>query len=145
MIRTAAASILMVDDNPGDVRLTAEALIETGANAELASVRDGVEAMAYLRCQSPWTTRPRPALVLLDLNLPRMHGRDVLRAMKGDPALRRIPVVVLSTSQAAKDVSDAYDLGANCYIVKPIDLDEFVAVLRDIERFWLVRARLPGE
>jgi CheY-like chemotaxis protein len=145
MTRNATASILMVDDNPGDVRLTSEALIETGARAELSAVRDGVEAMAYLRRQPPWANQPWPALVLLDLNLPRMDGRAVLRAMKGDPALRRIPVVVLSTSQAAKDVTDAYDLGANCYIVKPIDLDEFVNVLRDIERFWLVCARLPGE
>ena len=144
MPKRALASILMVDDNPGDVRLTSEALLETGVSAEIVAVHDGVEAMAYLRRQPPFSTRPEPALVFLDLNLPRMDGRTVLRQIKSDPALRRIPVVVLSTSQAPKDVADAYDLGANCYIVKPIDLDEFVAVLRDIERFWLGRASLPG-
>jgi CheY-like chemotaxis protein len=143
MASHALASILMVDDNPGDVRLTTEALRETGVRAEITAVHDGVEAMAYLRRQPPWAGQATPALVLLDLNLPRMDGRAVLRAIKGDTALRRIPVVVLSTSQAPMDVSDAYDLGANCYIVKPIDLDEFVGVLRDIERFWLGRASLP--
>lgn len=135
--------ILLVEDNPGDVRLAVEALKEGRLPTRLTSVPDGVEAMAYLRREGPYANATRPHLVLLDLNMPRMDGRQVLAELKTDPKLRSIPVVVLTTSQAERDISQAYDLHANCFISKPVDLDRFITVVRAIEDFWCTVATLP--
>jgi two-component system, chemotaxis family, response regulator Rcp1 len=135
--------ILLVEDNPGDVRLTEEALKEGKVRNRLHVAPDGVEALAFLRRQGKYATVPRPALILLDLNLPRMDGREVLAAIKTDPDLKRIPVVVLTTSDAEQDILRSYMLHANCYITKPVDLDKFLAVVRSLEDFWLTIVRLP--
>jgi CheY-like chemotaxis protein len=135
--------ILLVEDNPGDVRLTREALKEGKAHVRLSVVSDGDQALAFLRRQGEHAAAPRPDLVLLDLNLPRTGGREVLAQVKADPALRRIPVVVLTSSQAEPDVAASYDLNANCYIIKPLDLDQFIRVVRAIEDFWLTVVKLP--
>ena len=136
--------ILLVEDNPGDVRLTQEALGEAKVRNNLAVARDGVEALSYLRREAPFEEASRPDLVLLDLNLPRKDGREVLAEIKADPALRRLPVVVLTTSAAEKDVLESYNLHANCYITKPVDLDQFVGIVSSIEDFWLTIVKLPG-
>jgi chemotaxis family two-component system response regulator Rcp1 len=135
--------LLLVEDNPGDVELTREALTEARVRNHLAVVSDGVEALRFLRREGPHAGSPRPDLILLDLNLPRMDGREVLAAIKRDPALRRIPVVVLTTSEAERDILEAYQLHANAYIVKPVDLDQFLGVVRSIESFWLAVVKLP--
>ena len=135
--------ILLVEDNPGDVRLTREALLEARVRNHLSVAKDGVEALAMLRRVPLPGEGPRPDLVLLDLNLPRMDGREVLAEMKGDPDLRRIPVVVLTTSKAEEDVLRSYDLHANSYITKPVDLDQFIRVAQAIEDFWLTVVTLP--
>jgi CheY-like chemotaxis protein len=135
--------ILLVEDNPGDARLAQEALKEGRMTSRLKVVVDGVEAMSYLRREGGYTDVPRPNLVLLDLNLPRKDGRQVLAEMKADPELRRIPVVVLTTSQAGQDILRSYDLHANCYITKPVDLDRFIAVIRSIEEYWCSVVTLP--
>lgn len=137
--------IFLVEDNPGDVRLTREALKEGKVANNLRVVSDGMEAMAYLRQEGDYASVPRPDLVLLDLNLPRKDGREVLAEMKADPELRRIPVVVLTTSQAEQDILRAYDLHVNCYVTKPVDLEQFVGVVRSIEDFWLGIVKLPEE
>ncbi len=136
--------ILLVEDNPGDVRLTVEALKEAKVINHLTVVKDGVEALAFLRRQGSYTTAPRPHLILLDLNLPRKDGREVLADIKADDNLKRIPVVVLTTSQDERDVLKSYNLHANCYITKPVDLDQFVRVVRSIEDFWLGIVVLPA-
>ncbi len=136
--------ILLVEDNPGDVRLTVEALKEAKVINHLTVVKDGVEALAFLRRQGSYTTAPRPHLILLDLNLPRKDGREVLADIKTDDNLKRIPVVVLTTSQDEQDVLKSYNLHANCYITKPVDLDQFVRVVRSIEDFWLGIVVLPA-
>jgi chemotaxis family two-component system response regulator Rcp1 len=138
-----ALEILLVEDNPGDVRLTQEVLKGCRVLNRLNVVGDGVEALEYLRKQGRFADARAQDIVLLDLNLPRMGGREVLDAMKADPELRRIPVVVLTTSAAEKDVLAVYDLHANCYITKPVDLTQFEAVIRTIEGFWLSIVRLP--
>lgn len=135
--------ILLVEDNPGDARLAQEALKEGRMSSRLKVVVDGVEAMTYLRREGAFGDAPRPHLVLLDLNLPRKDGRQVLAEMKADPDLRRIPVVVLTTSQAEQDISRSYDLHANCYITKPVDLDRFISVVRSIEEYWCSVVTLP--
>ncbi|HZI14015.1 MAG TPA: response regulator [Myxococcus sp.] len=135
--------ILLVEDNPGDVRLTIEALKEGKVHNSLSVARDGVEALAFLRRQGTFVRAARPDLILLDLNLPRKDGREVLAEIKEDPSLRRIPVVVLTTSKAEEDVLRTYDLHANCYIAKPVDLDQFISVVRSIDDFWLSVVRLP--
>jgi len=137
------ARILVVDDNAGDARLTLEALREAAVGAEVAAVPDGEEALAYLRGEGAHAGAPRPDLVLLDLNLPRRDGREVLAEIKSDPALHAIPVIVLSTSAAPHDVSESYANHANAYLVKPIGLDEFTQLVRSIDAFWLRAARLP--
>src|SRR5688500_14333698 len=129
-------NILLVEDNPGDVRLTVEALKEGKVHNHLSVVSDGVEALAFLRNQGPYTDAPRPDLMLLDLNLPKKDGREVLAEIKDDPNLRRIPVVVLTTSEAEADVLKSYALHANCYITKPVDLEQFIDVIGTIEDFW---------
>lgn len=138
-----AIEILLVEDNPGDARLAIEALKEGLIATHLNIVPDGVEAMAYLRREGPYGDVPRPQLILLDLNLPRKDGRQVLAELKEDPDLRRIPVVVLTTSQAEQDIVKSYDLHANCYITKPVDLDQFLTIVRAIEDFWCRTVKLP--
>lgn len=135
--------ILLVEDNPGDVRLTQEALADGKVNNNLHVVIDGVEAMAFLRREGAYRSRPRPDVILLDLNLPRKNGREVLAEVKADPELRRIPIVVLTTSEAEEDVLRAYEHHANCYITKPVDLDQFLKVVRSIEDFWFTIVKLP--
>jgi len=137
--------ILLVEDNPGDVRLTREALREAKVRNNLSVAPDGVEALAYLRKEGQYADAVRPDLILLDLNLPRKDGREVLEEVKADPALRHIPVVVLTSSQAEQDILRAYDLHANCYVTKPVDLDQFITVVRSIEDFWFTIVKLPPD
>jgi chemotaxis family two-component system response regulator Rcp1 len=137
--------ILLVEDNPGDVRLTREALRDGKIYNNLYVARDGVEAMAFLRKTGQYAHAPRPDLILLDLNLPRKDGHEVLAEVKTDETLRRIPVVILTTSQAEEDVIKTYDLHVNCYITKPVDLDQFVKIVKSIEDFWLTIVKLPAE
>ena len=139
-----AFNILMVEDNPGDVRLTREALKEQEVVSSLNVVPDGIEAMAYPHREGNYAAAVRPDLILLDLNLPRKDGRQVLAEIKSDPGLKRIPVVVLTTSKAEQDILKAYDLHANCYITKPVDLDQFFTVVQSIEEFWVGTVTLPG-
>lgn len=136
--------ILLVEDNPDDVDLTLEALKGSAVANHLHVVEDGVEALAYLRHAGRYAGAPTPDIVLLDLNLPRKSGHEVLAEIKADPGLRRIPVVILTTSAAESDVARSYDLSANCYITKPVDVDEFFGVVRTIERFWREVATLPA-
>jgi two-component system, chemotaxis family, response regulator Rcp1 len=138
-----AIEILLVEDNDGDVLLTREALAEGHVRNHLTVAKNGVEALAILRREPAFGETSRPDLVLLDLNLPKVDGRQVLAEMKNDPDLRRIPVVVLTTSKAEEDVVRSYDLHANSYITKPVDLDEFIHVVRSIEEFWLSLVTLP--
>jgi chemotaxis family two-component system response regulator Rcp1 len=135
--------ILLVEDNPGDVRLTREALNEAKVRNSLSVAGDGVEALAFLRREGINSGAPRPDIVLLDLNLPRKDGRQVLAEVKADPELRRIPVVILTTSKAEEDILKTYDLHANCFITKPVDFDQFVKVVKSIEHFWLSIVTLP--
>jgi CheY-like chemotaxis protein len=137
--------ILLVEDNPGDVRLTIEVFKEDKMYNSMNVAEDGVEAMAFLRQQGKYADVPRPDLVLLDLNLPRKDGREVLAEIKADENLRRIPVVILTTSQAEEDILKTYDLHANCYITKPVSLDQFIKVVKYIEDFWLTIVKLPKE
>jgi chemotaxis family two-component system response regulator Rcp1 len=139
-----AAEILLVEDNPGDVRLVEEALTEYKLHNNLHVARDGVEALAFLRREPPFAAVPRPDLILLDLNLPRKGGREVLADIKSDERLRQIPVVVLTSSQAEEDVLATYDLKVNCYISKPVDLDQFLKVVQAIETFWFRIVVLPS-
>jgi chemotaxis family two-component system response regulator Rcp1 len=142
---TGWIDILLVEDNPGDVRLTEEALREGKVKNRLAVVKDGVEAIAYLRCEGEYAEAVKPDLILLDLNLPRKDGRQVLEEIKADPELRVIPVVVLTTSAAEEDILKSYNLHANCYITKPVDLEQFLKVVKTIEDFWLSIVRLPSQ
>lgn len=135
--------ILLVEDNPGDARLMREALRESRVRHHLSIVTDGEMALKFLRRQGEFGSAPRPDLMLLDLNLPRMDGRQVLQEVKADPELRRIPVVVMTTSSAEADILHTYDLHANCYIPKPVDLDDFITVMRSVEDFWLRTVKLP--
>ncbi|HEX7765261.1 MAG TPA: response regulator [Nitrospira sp.] len=135
--------ILLVEDNPGDVRLTMEALKEAKVVNKLTVVKDGIEALSLLRREGPHAGAARPDLILLDLNLPRKDGREVLAEIKADDNLKRIPVVILTTSQDEQDVLKTYNLYANCYITKPVDLDQFITVVKSIEDFWLGIVVLP--
>ena len=135
--------ILLVDDSPADVDLTREALRDARMLNRMFVVGDGVEALAFLRREGPHADAPRPDLILLDLNMPRMNGREVLAEIKSDPKLRRIPVVILTTSQAETDILQTYDLHANCFVTKPVELDQFVEVAKSIEGFWLSLVQLP--
>jgi two-component system, chemotaxis family, response regulator Rcp1 len=136
--------ILLVEDNPADARLTKEALREGKIRNNLFHTRDGVEALSFLRREDPHREAPTPDLILLDLNLPRKDGRQVLTELKSDPRLRHIPVVVLTTSEAEEDILRSYDLHANCYITKPVELEKFVAIVKAIESFWLAIVTLPA-
>ncbi len=137
--------ILLVEDNPGDVRLTQEVFKEAKILNHLHVVGDGVDAMAFLRREGSYTDVVRPDLVLLDLNLPRRSGRDVLEEIKRDPALRNIPIVILTTSRAEQDVLNAYEHHANCYITKPVRLEQFIDIVRSISQFWLSIVELPAK
>ena len=135
--------ILLVEDNPGDERLTREALKEGKVYSNLHWVKDGVEAMQFLRRQGKYAEVPRPDIILLDLNLPKKDGREVLQDIKNDDKLKRIPVVVLTTSKAEEDVLRSYNLHANCYVTKPVDLEKFIVVVKSIDVFWLTVVTLP--
>jgi len=137
--------VLLVEDNPGDVRLTQEALRDCKVRNRLSVVTDGEEALAYVRRQGKFKGEMRPDVILLDLNLPRKDGRQVLEELKADPNLRRIPVVIMTSSDAEQDVIRAYDLNVNCYVTKPVDFDQFVRVVKAIEEFWLEIVTLPAE
>ena len=138
-----AIEILMVEDNPGDVRLTREALKDAKVLVALNVATDGDEALKYLRRQPPHEAATRPDLVLLDLNLPKRDGREVLAAIKSDDSLKRIPVVILTTSRAEEDVMRAYQLNVNCYVTKPVDFEQFTRIVQAIEDFWLTIVTLP--
>jgi CheY-like chemotaxis protein len=137
--------ILLVEDSPSDADLTVEALSDGKVLNNLHWVEDGVEALAFLRRQGKYNNAPRPDLILLDLNLPKKDGREVLAQIKVDPQLKLIPVVVLTTSAADRDIFKTYELNANCYVTKPIDLDQFISVVKLIETFWLAVVKLPSE
>jgi CheY-like chemotaxis protein len=137
--------ILLVEDNPGDARLTLEAFKDARVRSNLSVVEDGVEALAFLNREEGFAQAPRPDLILLDLNLPKKDGREVLLEIKTDRDLKRIPVVILTTSQAKEDISRTYNLYANCYIVKPVDFAQFIKVIECIKKFWLTIVTLPGE
>ena len=139
-----AIDVLLVEDDPGDVLMTREAFKDNKLANRLSVVPDGIDAMAFLRKEDQYADSPTPDLVLLDLNLPRMDGREVLAAMKSDPQLRRIPVVVLTTSEAEEDVLRSYSLHANAYVTKPVDFHRFIEVVRQIDDFFVTVVRLPG-
>ena len=143
MMMVKSINILLVEDNPGDADLAREALDSSKMNNNLQVVDDGEKAMAFLRREGSYFDVPRPDLILLDLNLPKKDGRQVLAEIKADAGLKRIPVVILTTSQAEEDVLKSYNLHANCYITKPIDLNQFLHVVRSIEEFWLSIVVLP--
>jgi len=135
--------ILLVEDNPGDVRLIQEALQDGKLLNRVATVTDGQKALAYLRKEGSYAQATRPDLILLDLNIPRKDGREVLAEIKADPHLRSIPVVIVTSSQAEEDILRSYNTHANCYVTKPVDLEKFVAVVRAIEEFWVTIVKLP--
>jgi chemotaxis family two-component system response regulator Rcp1 len=137
--------VLLVEDNPGDVQLTREAFHEANAYIQLQVVTDGVEAMAFLRHEGVHVNAPRPDLILLDLNLPRMDGREVLLQIKGDESLQMIPVLILTTSQAESDIVESYQLHANCYLNKPVQWDAFESLVKSINDFWVIKVRLPHQ
>jgi two-component system response regulator len=141
--RAEPIEILLVEDSPSDVDLTRESLEDTMVHNNLSVVGDGVEALAFLRREGEFVNAPHPDLILLDLNLPKKGGREVLSEIKSDPILRRIPVVVLTTSEAEQDIIESYNLHANCYVRKPVDLDAFIHVVRSIDNFWLALVKLP--
>jgi len=144
-IRDRAIEVLLVEDNPGDVRLTKEALKEGRLLNNVNVVGDGIEALSFLRRQDKYEQAVQPDLILLDLNLPKKDGREVLAEIKADPNLRRIPVVILTTSSAEEDILRTYDLHANCYVTKPVDLDRFMGVVKSIEDFWVSVVKLPSD
>ena len=141
--RSAPIEILLVEDNLGDMRLTQEALKEGKVYSNLHWAKDGVEAIEFLNRRGKYESAPRPDIILLDLNLPRKDGREVLEEIKTDENLKQIPVVVLTTSQAEEDVARSYALHANCYVTKPVDLEKFIVVVQSIDRFWLTVVTLP--
>ena len=141
----AAIQVLLVEDSPGDVRLTQEAFREANTAIRLYVASDGVEAMAFLRREPPHEQSPRPDLILLDLNLPRMDGREVLSLIKADDSLRTIPTVILTTSESEADIVRSYQLQANCYLSKPVQLEAFDSLVKSINDFWLTKAKLPQQ
>jgi chemotaxis family two-component system response regulator Rcp1 len=142
-VQVQPAEILLVEDNPGDVRLVQEALRESKIINQLHAVSDGKEALAFLRRQGSYANARRPDLILLDLNLPRKDGREVLSEIKADPDLRRIPVVIVTSSEAEDDILKSYNHHANCYITKPLDLEKFIEVVKAIQDFWISIVKLP--
>ena len=144
-MRGRPVEILLVEDNPGDVRLTLETFKESKIHNNLHVTKDGIEAMAFLHNNDKYADAPRPDLVLLDLNMPRKDGRKVLEEIKSDDSLKNIPVVVLTTSKAEEDILKSYNLHANCFITKPVDLEQFIQVVKAIQSFWFTIVRLPGD
>jgi CheY-like chemotaxis protein len=141
---TRPIEILLVEDNPGDARLTIEALKEGKVRNNIYVAKDGLEALNFLFREDKFADATRPDIILLDLNLPKKNGKEVLEIIKSDKDLRRIPVVILTTSKAEEDIIRTYDLHANCYITKPVDLDQFIRVIKTMEDFWLSIVKLPG-
>jgi chemotaxis family two-component system response regulator Rcp1 len=137
--------VLLVEDSPGDVRLTEEAFQDVKTLIRMHVVSDGVQAIAFVKRQGVYVAAPRPDLILLDLNLPKMDGREVLQIIKEDPDLKMIPVVVLTTSGSEEDIMKTYRLHANCFLTKPVDLSEFMNVIRSVDDFWLTKVNLPHE
>ena len=135
--------VLLVEDSPGDIRLTREAFRDANADIHVNVATDGVDAMAYLRRQGSQVDAPRPSIILLDLNLPRMDGREVLAQIKADPSLKTIPTIILTTSEANADIVRSYELQANSYLTKPVQLEKFESLVKSINDFWLVNAKLP--
>jgi chemotaxis family two-component system response regulator Rcp1 len=144
-LREKPIEILLVEDSPSDTQLAIEALHSAKIANRLSHVEDGVEAMQFVRREGPYENVPRPDLILLDLNLPRKDGREVLAELKQDPKLKQIPVVILTTSKSEQDVLRSYSLHANCYITKPVDFAQFMEVVKSIEHFWLAVVTLPRE
>jgi chemotaxis family two-component system response regulator Rcp1 len=144
-IKLNVIDILLVVDNPGDVRLTREAFKEGKVANTLHVVRDGVEALEFLRHEGAYANSIHPDIILLDLNLPRMDGPELLAKIKTDPSLKRIPVVILTTSKSEEDIIESYDLHANCYITKPVDMERFITVVKSIEDFWFTVVKLPPD
>jgi len=142
--RGEAIEILLVEDDHGDAKRTTDALKSGRLRNRITHVEDGVEAMAYLRREGEYANAPRPDLILLDLHMPRMNGREVLAEIKEDPELRRIPVVMMTASSQEKDIVAAYDLHVNCYVTKPVDLDQFIGAVKSIEHFWFSIVKLPA-
>jgi CheY-like chemotaxis protein len=143
-VHAAPIEILLVEDSPDDADLTVDALREARIRNNVTVIEDGVEAMAFLRRQGRYATAPRPDLVLLDLHLPKKDGREVLADIKGDPELRRIPVVMMTRCDDEKEILAAYNLHVNCYVTKPVDLDQFIGVVKSIEHFWFSIVKLPA-
>lgn len=143
-VTLSPAEVLLIEDNPGDVRLTREAMLEGAMGNRLTVVIDGEQALAYLRQEGEFVEAPRPDLILLDLNLPKRDGREVLAEIKAADNLRSIPVVVFTTSRSDEEIAKAYALHANCFITKPADFSEFIRVIQQIENFWLATVELPG-
>lgn len=137
--------VLLVEDSPGDVRLTQEAFRDANTSINLHVATDGVEAMAFLKQEGDYSRAPRPELILLDLNLPKMDGREVLAQIKEDPTLKTIPTVILTTSEAEADIVKSYQLQANCYLSKPVQLDAFESLVKSINDFWLTKVKLPQQ
>jgi len=137
--------VLLVEDSPGDVRLTREAFSDVNSSIRLHVAADGLEAMAFLRRQGVHAQAPRPGIILLDLNLPKMDGREVLAHIKEDASLKTIPIVILTTSDAEVDIARSYELQANCYLSKPVQLDAFEALVKSINDFWLTKVKLPNQ
>ena len=136
--------ILLVEDNPGDIRLTQEAFKESGINYKLHIATDGIEALNFLYQKDEYVDAPIPSIIILDLNLPKRDGREVLKSIKTNNTLKKIPVVILTTSKSEEDIFHTYDLHANCYITKPVDLDQFITVIQSIKHFWLSVVKLPN-
>ena len=143
-INAKPVEVLLVEDNPGDVRLTREALKDGKVWSNLNVVEDGEAALAFLRQEGAYANAPRPDLILLDLNMPKKDGREVLSIIKADENLKQIPVVILTTSDSEEDILRSYNLNANCYITKPVDFEQFIKVVREIEEVWLTIVKLPG-
>jgi len=143
-VKASPVEILLVEDNDGDVRLTREALHESQIYNNLYSVRDGIDALAFLRKQEPYWNASTPDLILLDLNMPRMNGRELLSIIKTDDDLKRIPVVILTTSNDIEDIAETYKLHANCFVTKPVELDQFIQIVKEIHEFWFSVVRLPN-
>jgi chemotaxis family two-component system response regulator Rcp1 len=137
--------VLLVEDSPGDVRLTREAFSDVNSSIRLSVASDGLEAMSFLKREGVHSNAPRPGIILLDLNLPKMDGREVLAHIKDDPKLQMIPIVILTTSDAEADIARSYQLQANCYLSKPVQLDAFEALVKSINDFWLTKVKLPGK
>ena len=142
---TKPIHVLLVEDNAADADLMRETIEGSKLRLDLTAVKDGVEAIQYLRGEPPFANAPRPDLILLDLNLPRMNGRQVLASVKSDADLRGIPIVVLTSSGAEQDIAQSYTLGANCYVIKPVDLKAFQAIVKQVESFWFTVVKLPGQ